>query len=581
MRIERADPLAGWLAGPRPGPGRRRGDIASRRAREGHGGRGDHRVPARQRAARAPVPRPDPAQGHREPHRPGRLAPRGIRRDRHGPPARAHGLQGHAHPPRHPGRHEGARGPVQRLDLARSHELLRDPARRRREPRVRHPARGRPDGQQPDQGRGPGDRVLGRPQRVRVGRELAAARPLAADDGRRLRVAQLRQVHDRQPDGHRARARRQPPGLLQATYYQPDNAVLVVAGKFDEKKALWATSRSTSARSPSPTASSARPTPRSPRRTASGSSPCGGSAASAWSACSITSPPARTPSSPRSRSSPRSSAPSRRAGSTRRWWRRGRPRASRPPPRRSTIRARWTSSPRSNTKDQAGLEKVRDTIFSVAGRGRRIPASRQEEVDRARQSILKDRELSLHDPNSIAIELSEWAAQGDWRLFFLHRDRIEKVTPAEVKEVAAKYLTASNRTVGFFLPTTRPERTPIPETPDVAKLVDGYKGRQTSESAVGRGLRRRTGSDRGARAAARADRRRQARAAPQEEPRRVRSMMRLTLRYGNAENLKGLIEAGQMLPELMTAGHEVDDPPADRGRARQELRPARRGPGAG
>ena len=52
--------------------------------------------------------------------------------------------------------------------------------------------------------------------------------------------------------------------------------------------------------------------------------------------------------------------------------------------------------------------------------------------------------------------------------------------------------------------------------------------------------------------------------------------MRLTLRYGNAENLKGFTAAGRMLPELMTAGHEVDDAPADRGRARQELRPARR-----
>ena len=121
-------------------------------------------------------PRPVAAQGHRQPHRPRRLAARGLRRDRHGPPARAHGLQGDAHPPRHPRRHEGARGPVQRLDLARPDQLLRDPAGQRREPRVRHPARGRPDGQQPDQGRGPRHRVLGGPQRVR---DRARTRPSA------------------------------------------------------------------------------------------------------------------------------------------------------------------------------------------------------------------------------------------------------------------------------------------------------------------------------------------------------------------------------------------------------------------
>ena len=77
----------------------------------------------------------------------------------------------------------------------------------------------------------------------------------------------------------------------------------------------------------------------------------------------------------------------------------------------------------------------------------------QEEVDRARQRILKNRELAAADPNRIAIELSEWSAQGDWRLYFLNRDRIEQVTPEQVKQVAANYFTTSNRTVGFFIPT--------------------------------------------------------------------------------------------------------------------------------
>ena len=52
--------------------------------------------------------------------------------------------------------------------------------------------------------------------------------------------------------------------------------------------------------------------------------------------------------------------------------------------------------------------------------------------------------------------------------------------------------------------------------------------------------------------------------------------MRLTLRYGNAENLKGFAEAGRIPARADDPGHEDDDPPADRGRARQELRPARR-----
>ncbi len=204
-----------------------------------------------------------------------------------------------------------------------------------------------------------------------------------------------------------------------------------------------------------------------------------------------------------------------------------------------------------NTRDRSELEKVRDVIFSVVDQVERSGVT-QEEVDRARQSILKDRELSLHDPNEIAVELSEWAAQGDWRLFFLHRDRIEKVTPAEVKDAAAKYLVASNRTVGFFLPSAKPERTPIPETPDVAKLLKGYAGRK-SESASGETFDVSPAAI-------------EARVLRPEAiggvklallPKKSRGsavQMRLTLRFGDAENLKGFVEAGRTLPELMTRG---------------------------
>jgi zinc protease len=130
-----------------------------------------------------------------------------------------------------------------------------------------------------------------------------------------------------------------------------------------------------------------------------------------------------------------------------------------------------------NTTDLSKLEQVRDAMIKVLDEVVKSGVT-QEEVDRARQKILKNRELAASDPNRIAIVLSDWAAQGDWRLYFLDRDRAEKVTPEQVREAASKYLQASNRTVGFFVPTKQPARTPIPETPDVAKLVEGYKGRE-------------------------------------------------------------------------------------------------------
>ena len=73
--------------------------------------------------------------------------------------------------------------------------------------------------------------------------------------------------------------------------------------------------------------------------------------------------------------------------------------------------------------------------------------------------------------------LSEWAAKGDWRLFFLHRDRVAKVTPDDVKRVADQYLQRSNRTVGLFVPTTAAGAGRHPATrPTSTTLVKDYKG---------------------------------------------------------------------------------------------------------
>ena len=94
------------------------------------------------------------------------------------------------------------------------------------------------------------------------------------------------------------------------------------------------------------------------------------------------------------------------------------------------------------------------------------------------RKIKKRREDLFADSESFAINLSEWRSYGDWRMFFLHRDRMEKVTLADVKEAAAKYLKTDNRTVGLFVPTKEPDRTTIPERVNIARKLEGYKGRK-------------------------------------------------------------------------------------------------------
>ncbi|MDQ3950162.1 MAG: insulinase family protein, partial [Gemmatimonadota bacterium] len=124
------------------------------------------------------------------------------------------------------------------------------------------------------------------------------------------------------------------------------------------------------------------------------------------------------------------------------------------------------------------LNAARDALLkAVAEIVARAPTA--EEVERAKTTLLKNIELSLTKSEQIGLDMSEWIAMGDWRLFFIHRDRVQKVTPADVQRVAAAYLKPSNRTLGFFIPTASPDRATITAVAptDIAAMVVGYKGR--------------------------------------------------------------------------------------------------------
>jgi zinc protease len=94
------------------------------------------------------------------------------------------------------------------------------------------------------------------------------------------------------------------------------------------------------------------------------------------------------------------------------------------------------------------------------------------EVERWRTATLKELELAMANSQEIAIELSEMAAIGDWRMLFAYRDQVKKVTAADVQRVAKSYFRASNRTLGRYIPTKGGiDRAPLTETSDVAAAV--------------------------------------------------------------------------------------------------------------
>lgn len=122
------------------------------------------------------------------------------------------------------------------------------------------------------------------------------------------------------------------------------------------------------------------------------------------------------------------------------------------------------------------LDSAATALLEVVEGLGRSPVT-EEELERAKRNLAKQITLAFSSSESIAIALSEYIGMGDWRLLFLTRDRFETVTLAEVQRVAEHYLARNNRTEGRFLPAAAPARVEIPVVADVAALLQGYQGR--------------------------------------------------------------------------------------------------------
>ena len=101
-----------------------------------------------------------------------------------------------------------------------------------------------------------------------------------------------------------------------------------------------------------------------------------------------------------------------------------------------------------------------------------------DEVNKAKQKLLTQMDVTLTKTHSFATQLTEWIAIGDWRLFFKYRDYVHNVTAADVNRAAAAYLRPSNRTIGTFVPADAAERATIPPLPDLQAALQNYQGPQ-------------------------------------------------------------------------------------------------------
>jgi zinc protease len=126
-------------------------------------------------------------------------------------------------------------------------------------------------------------------------------------------------------------------------------------------------------------------------------------------------------------------------------------------------------------KQDQSIDEARQILLKTVEDFSNEPPT-QEEIDRAKGRIQKNYELTLTNSQSVALNLGGNAGNGDWRLLFLDRDEVKKVTPADVARVAKGYLKSTNRTLGEFIPTKDLDRAVIPPTPTAAERMKDYKG---------------------------------------------------------------------------------------------------------
>lgn len=201
------------------------------------------------------------------------------------------------------------------------------------------------------------------------------------------------------------------------------------------------------------------------------------------------------------------------------------------------------------------LEVVRDTLLQTFEGMQAIPFTTSE-VEKAKVRARRSFELLQTNSTFLAQALSSASARGDWRLLFLQRERRDAVTADDVNRVARGYFQKYNRTVGLYIPVEEPQRLAVEPAPPLDSLVKNFKGGNVAAAGeafdpspenldartkivdLGNGIKA---------------------GLLQKKNRGETVSLVLTLHYGNEESLKGQTTVAGMLPQLMMAGTKKHD----------------------
>ena len=181
--------------------------------------------------------------------------------------------------------------------------------------------------------------------------------------------------------------------------------------------------------------------------------------------------------------------------------------------------------------------------------GRRPPSV--EELGRVKTSRARQHEQTMSSAEAIALALTESAAKGDWRTLLLDRQRAQEMRAAAVSAAARKYFVRDNRTVGVYLPTEDIVRAEIPAAPSAQTALKDFKGEEALAAAEAFDP-----------SPANIDKRTTLRQLPSGLkvallPKKTRGAtvnVRLVLRYGDVESLRGRIQASAVTGAMLMRG---------------------------
>ncbi|MFZ6720090.1 M16 family metallopeptidase [Undibacterium sp. Ji49W] len=106
----------------------------------------------------------------------------------------------------------------------------------------------------------------------------------------------------------------------------------------------------------------------------------------------------------------------------------------------------------------------------------------QDELDFVKSQYVNNFSRLMNDAEKMGTALSDYISLGDWRLLFVEKDRIAKLTTTQVQNAAKRYFVRENRTVGVLLADEKSPDTSIPPAPPLSEVMKNFS--HTNEYAL-------------------------------------------------------------------------------------------------